>query len=87
MIVDDAITDVTKIAETLARLGRRFALVHRSSIEAAIDAFRGTHLLRVSRPHTHDIVSIVLSDSSAVAVKKTLGPSSVCIEGIRRRRP
>jgi hypothetical protein len=37
MIVDDAITDGEKITETLARLGRRFASVHVSTNEAAID--------------------------------------------------
>jgi len=37
MIVDDEVTDGAKIAETLARLGRRFASVNRPSQEAAID--------------------------------------------------
>ena len=36
MIVDDEVTDGAKIAETLARLGRRFASVHRPPNEAAI---------------------------------------------------
>jgi len=36
MIVDDAITEGEKITETLARLGRRFASVHRPPNEAAI---------------------------------------------------
>ena len=31
MIVDDVVTDGEKIAETLARLARRFASVHRPS--------------------------------------------------------
>ena len=34
MIVDDAITEGEKITETMARLGRRFASVHRPSQEA-----------------------------------------------------
>jgi hypothetical protein len=36
MIVDDAITDGVKIAETLARLGRRFACFNGSTKETTI---------------------------------------------------
>jgi hypothetical protein len=37
MIVDDAITDGEKIAEILARLGRRFARFNGSAKEATIN--------------------------------------------------